>query len=219
MPDNVYKFGKTKQADPKRLEMIADFEPKQQGWRYSYGLIIPCVLIGVVVVLAWPKLSTELKSSLTKSVSAHISISVRVIDGDTVSLDDGRPNIRLVGFNAPETGGRARCEAERQRGEAAKRRLRELVNSGRSDFHQVACSCPPGAEGTDVCNFGRRCGTLRVNGVDVGVTLIGEGLAVRLYAAQQAVQCCHALGVEKVRHSRLKLSCRVVWRIGARFDN
>ena len=47
------------------------------------------------------------------------------------------------------------------------------------DFQQVACSCPPGTEGTNACNFGRRCGTLRVNGVDVGATLIGEGLAVR----------------------------------------
>src|SRR5215207_397098 len=151
MPDNVYKFRETKRADPKRLEMIADFKPKLRGSRYLSGLIVLCVLIGSVAVQAWPKLSTELKSSLTRSVSAPISISVRVIDGDTVGLDDGRPNIRLVGFNAPETGSRARCEAGRQKGEAAKRRLRDLVSNGRSDFHQVACSCPPAAEGTDVC--------------------------------------------------------------------
>lgn len=106
-------------------------------------------------------------------------ISVHVIDGDTIGLNDGRPNVRLVGFNAPETGSRARCEAERQKGEAAGRRLRELVSNGRPDFQQIACSCPPGTEGTNACNFGRRCGTLRVNGVDVGSTLIGEGLAVR----------------------------------------
>jgi len=178
MSDNVYEFRKTKRADPKRIEIIADFKPKQRGSRYLSGLIVLCVLIGFVAVQAWPKLSTELTSGLTRSVTVPSSISVRVIDGDTVSLDDGRPNIRLVGFNAPETGSRARCEAERHKGEAAKRRLRELVSSGRSNFHQVACSCPPGAEGTDVCNFGRRCGTLQVNGVDVGVTLIGEGLAV-----------------------------------------
>jgi len=34
-------------------------------------------------------------------------------------------------------------------------------------------------EGTNTCNFGRRCGTLQVNGVDGGATLISEGLAVR----------------------------------------
>jgi endonuclease YncB( thermonuclease family) len=179
MPDNLYKFRRTKWADPKRLKMIADFKPKQRGSRYLSGLVVLCVLIGFVAVQAWPKLSAELKLPVTDSVSTPISISVRVIDGDTVSLDDGRPNIRLLGFNAPETGDRARCETERQKGEAAKRRLRELVSSGRSDFQQVACSCAPGTEGTDACNFGRRCGTLRVNGVDVGATLIGEGLAVR----------------------------------------
>jgi len=107
------------------------------------------------------------------------SLSVRVIDGDTISLEDGKPNVRLVGFNAPETGNRARCDVERQNGEAAKQRLRELVSNGRSDFDQIACSCASGTEGTDACNFGRRCGTLRVNGVDVGSTLINEGLAVR----------------------------------------
>ena len=90
----------------------------------------------------------------TKPVPA--SVSVRVIDGDTINLEDGKPNVRLIGFNAPETGSRARCEAERQQGEAAKQRLRELVSNGRSDFHQVACSCAPGTEGTDACNFGRR---------------------------------------------------------------
>ena len=112
-------------------------------------------------------------------VAAPTSISVHVIDGDTISLGDGRPNVRLVGFNAPETGNRARCEAERHKGEAAKQRLRELVTIGRPDFQQIACACAPGTEGTDACNFGRRCGTLQVNGVDVGATLIGEGLAVR----------------------------------------
>lgn len=178
MRDNVYKFRRIKWADPKRFKMIADFKPKRRGSRYTSGLVVLCALIGFVAFQAWPRLSTELKLVPTESVPAPSSISVRV-DGDTISLDDGQPNIRLVGFNAPETGSRARCDAERQKGEAAKRRLRELVSSGRPDFQQTACSCAPGAEGTDACNFGRRCGTLRVNDVDVGATLIGEGLAVR----------------------------------------
>ena len=134
---------------------------------------------GFVAVQAWPRIYPELKLETANSTSVRAAISVRVIDGDTISLDDGRPNVRLVGYNAPETGSRARCEAERQKGEAAKQRLRELVSNGRSDFSQVACACVRGTEGTDACNFGRRCGTLRVNGVDVGSTLINEGLAVR----------------------------------------
>jgi endonuclease YncB( thermonuclease family) len=151
---------------------------------YTWGLIAVCVFIGYAAVQVTTKIAGEqtvapAPAPAKSMVVPAAPISVYVIDGDTVSLNDGRPNVRLVGFNAPETGSRARCETERQKGEAAKRRLRELASSGRPDFQQVACSCPPGTEGTNVCNFGRRCGTLRVNGVDVGSTLVGEGLAVR----------------------------------------
>ena len=176
MPDNIYKFRRTKWAAPKRFNMIADAKPPKRMWGCFAGLVAVCAFLGFFAVqksTPWPKL----KSNLTVSISE--SIAVRVIDGDTISLEDGKRNVRLVGFNAPETGGRARCEAERQKGEAAKQRLQELVSNGRSDFQQTACSCAPGMEGTDACNFGRRCGILRVNGVDVGSTLINEGLAVR----------------------------------------
>jgi endonuclease YncB( thermonuclease family) len=173
MANNIYKFRQKKWADPKRFKLIANSKPR--GRRYLSGLIVLCVLIGFVAVQAWPKRNP----GTATSAATPTALSVRVIDGDTISVDDGKPNFRLVGFNAPETGTRARCEAERQKGEAAKQRLRELVSNGRSDFHQVACSCPPGTEGTDACNFGRRCGTLRVNGIDVGSTLINDGLAVR----------------------------------------
>jgi endonuclease YncB( thermonuclease family) len=175
MADNIHRFRQTKWADPKRFKLIANSKPRGRRSRYLSGLIVLCVLIGFVAVQAWPKRNPE----SARSAATPTALSVRVIDGDTISLDDGKSNVRLVGFNAPETGTRARCEAERQRGEAAKQRLRELVSNGRSDFHQVACSCPPGTEGTDACNFGRRCGTLRINGMDVGSTLINEGLAVR----------------------------------------
>jgi endonuclease YncB( thermonuclease family) len=102
--------------------------------------------------------------------------SIQVIDGDTIRHQG--VTVRLVGFNAPETGQRAACEVERRLGEQATRRLRELVRSGALSFQFVACSCPPGTEGTRRCNFGRRCGVLRVNGQDVGTSLIAERLAV-----------------------------------------
>ena len=173
MPDNIYKFRRNKWADPKRL--IAHSKPSWLGSRYLSGFIVLCALVGFVAVQAWPKLRPE----TAKPAAVANSLSVRVIDGDTISLQDGKPNVRLVGFNAPETGSRAKCEAERQKGEAATQRLRELVSNGRSEFKQVACSCAHGTEGSDACNYGRRCGTLRVNGADVGSTLINEGLAVR----------------------------------------
>ena len=102
---------------------------------------------------------------------------VRVIDGDTIRIHHQQPNVRLVGFNAPETR-RAVCEAERQLGDRATRRLRDLVQSSRLDFEFVACACRPGTEGTPSCNYGRRCGTLKADGEDVGRILIRENLAV-----------------------------------------
>ena len=106
------------------------------------------------------------------------SSDVRIIDGDTVNIRGITPNVRLVGFNAPETW-RPSCTAERQVGERATARLNQLVRNAASiEFERVACSCRPGTEGTDRCNFGRLCGSLFVDGQDVGRTLIGEGLAV-----------------------------------------
>jgi len=102
---------------------------------------------------------------------------IRVIDGDTIRVYQEQPDVRLVGFNAPETR-RAACEAERQLGARATLRLRNLVRAGDLDFEYVACSCPPGTHGTFACNYGRDCGTLKSGGRDVGAILIEEGLAV-----------------------------------------
>ena len=121
--------------------------------------------------------------------------SVRVIDGDTISLNDGRANVRLVGFNTPETGRGARCAAERQKGEDAKHRLQELVTTADLSFQEVQCACAPGAGGTEACNYGRRCGRLLVNGRDVGATLIDDGLPPGLCAVLRVVRRCPGHGV------------------------
>lgn len=103
---------------------------------------------------------------------------VRVIDGDTVDIRGQDANVRLVGFNAPETW-KPSCNSEREVGQRATARLTALVRGAQSiEFRRVACSCRRGTEGTDQCNFGRQCGLLFVDGVDVGTTLIGERLAV-----------------------------------------
>jgi endonuclease YncB( thermonuclease family) len=102
---------------------------------------------------------------------------INVLDGDTIRLAGIRQDVRLVGFNAPETT-RARCAAERALGDVAERRLRELVRAGNLDFALVRCSCRPGTAGTSICNRGRKCGTLKVKGRDVGDILIAERLAV-----------------------------------------
>ena len=100
---------------------------------------------------------------------------ILVLDGDTIQVFHQHPNVRLVGFNAPETRNAA-CQAEADLGAKATRRLRDLVKLGNLDFTYIRCSCP---DTTKSCNWGRNCGTLRSNGRDVGAILIEEGLAVR----------------------------------------
>lgn len=103
---------------------------------------------------------------------------VRIIDGDTIAVPGLSADVRLVGFNTPETY-RAKCTAEKNLGNRATARLRQLVSTAASiQVRRVACACKPGTEGTKQCNFGRLCGTLLVDGRDVGSILIGERLAV-----------------------------------------
>lgn len=127
---------------------------------------------------------------VTVSLCAHAawaapitSGEVRVIDGDTIRIGHQKPDVRLVGFNAPETR-RAICEAERGLGDKATRRLRDIVQSSKLDFEFVACACQAGTEGTPSCNYGRRCGSLKANGRDVGAILISENLAVPFVCGQ-----------------------------------
>lgn len=108
--------------------------------------------------------------------SAFATQSFTVTDGDTIRLNDGT-RVRLNGFNAPESRDPL-CEREAILGNRAKERLEELAATGRTNVIQVPCSCKPGTEGTDRCNYGRSCGILTINGRDVGQILISEGLAV-----------------------------------------
>ncbi|MCL8385809.1 thermonuclease family protein [Xanthobacter aminoxidans] len=101
--------------------------------------------------------------------------AIHVIDGDTIAV--GPAHYRLVGFDTPEAGDRARCPAERMLSALATRRLQQIVDAGSLDLQEVDCRCRPGTAGTKRCNHGRLCGQLTANGHDVGDTLLAEGYA------------------------------------------
>ena len=84
---------------------------------------------------------------------------------------------RLVGFDAPEQGSRAKCSGEAALAERATSRLRSIVAAGGLDLARVACACRATTEGTPSCNYGRLCATLRTSGQDVADIMIREGLA------------------------------------------
>lgn len=102
---------------------------------------------------------------------------IEVVDGDTIRVEGESRSVRLVGLNAPETN-RAECPAERELGNRASRRLRQIVTVGGLDLEIVPCACSRGTEGTPRCNYGRSCGVLRSRGEDIAAILIREGLAV-----------------------------------------
>jgi micrococcal nuclease len=75
---------------------------------------------------------------------------------------------RLVNIDTPETGSRARCAAERELGDRATRAARTLITNARAFETR-----PTGR----IDRYGRTIAYVRVDGRDLGETLIADGLA------------------------------------------
>jgi micrococcal nuclease len=104
---------------------------------------------------------------------------VRVVDGDTIDalVDLGfstfkKVRIRMMGINAPES--RTRDLEEKAKGLEAKKRLEELLDSGKFIL-----------ESFGVGKFGRCLGILWVDEVNVNKTLVNEGYANEYYGGKR----------------------------------
>jgi endonuclease YncB( thermonuclease family) len=107
------------------------------------------------------------------------SSEIRVVDGDTIEARGAR--YRMVGYDAPETATRGWHKVgsdEKALGLLAKERFQELINSGTLDLQEVPCACPRSKIEDRTCNHGRKCAILRLNGKNIGDSLIAEELAV-----------------------------------------
>lgn len=88
-----------------------------------------------------------------------------VTDGDTFRLTSGE-RIRIADIDAPETrSGQARCKGELARGAAATQRARALLDHKTVSFMRVGRS------------YNRTVARVRLNGRDLGETLIAKGIA------------------------------------------
>lgn len=105
--------------------------------------------------------------------------ALAVIDGDTVKLarqGQRAERIRLLGIDAPETH-RASCGAERALARKARERLATLLREGAVVITR---------RGVD--RFGRTLAVITIEGGrDVGLVLVGEGLALPWRPGREAM--------------------------------
>ena len=110
----------------------------------------------------------------------------RVLDGDTVAV--AGVTYRLIGFDTPEQGSRAKCAGEAALAERATSRLRAIVAAGGLDLARVACACRAATEGTPSCNYGRLCAVLRSSGQDVAEIISARAWRIRSSAARHVAR-------------------------------
>ncbi len=135
-------------------------------FRLAALIFVLALGIGLATMPA-PPIARGEPAGEAKSVDAGPP-SFRVIDGDT--LEDMRADItyRIVNIDTPETGSRARCEAERNLGNRATQQARAMITSA------GAVELRPTGR---IDRYGRTIAFVLIDGRDLGETLIGEGLA------------------------------------------
>ncbi len=109
--------------------------------------------------------ATVTPATLAKTPDARMATgTVRTVtDGDTFRLTSGE-RIRIAGIDAPETQAqRARCPAERRRGEAAKANLTRMIEGKSIRFTRVGRS------------YDRTVATVRHDGRDLAARLVETG--------------------------------------------
>ncbi|MGR9499421.1 thermonuclease family protein [Rhizobium leguminosarum] len=185
-PLNVIPLGASKKAKPplhwqQRKRSFIEREGRWWARRFLRDFAFATALFAIILTYsAFEKMpwlwSSPFRTSERTYARTVDQRTFSVTDGDTIRVKGEATGTRLVGFNTPEKFS-PKCDHERELGNRASARLEEIVSKSSLQLTKVACSCAPGTEGTDRCNYGRSCGILRADGRDVGEILISEGLA------------------------------------------
>ena len=166
---------------------------KQPKRSKAFGAKDIALLFGGAIILGsgvgvgmhfWQTSGSAERAGLTSAATFSFSLCAGssdtncVVDGDTIRMNGDK--IRIVGFNTPEIS-EPDCAAEAAKGEQAKLRLLELLNSGELAFAATA--------DRDRDRYGRLLRQVRVDGSDVADTLISEGLAEPYQGGQKRDWC------------------------------
>ncbi len=171
-----------RRAYPRRVAAVA--ERTRSSPLSILGLLLAAFLGGGACLVFWnmgqPLARPPLSEILPLGNSGRIGIcnallrSNCVVDGDTFYYRGEK--IRIADIDAPETGS-AQCASEAERGERAKRRLRELLNEAPFELH--------GYMSRDTDRYGRKLRIVTRGGRSIGDTLVAEGLARRWSGKRQ----------------------------------
>jgi len=143
----------------------------------------------LLVLLAVPVLAVaQVKAPKEPKGVTYDAQIIRISDGDTIVIAAPflpaplKPElaVRIFGVDTPETGRRAQCPAEAQRGEMASQYTKQLVQNGKK-FQVILYSWD---------KFGGRVlGDIVVDGQSVRQGLIQQGLAREYYGEAKQSWC------------------------------
>lgn len=134
---------------------------------FRLGALIFVLALGIGLA-TMPSPPTARGEPTAKSESARSETPrYRVIDGDTLEDLGADITYRIVNIDTPETGSRARCQAERDLGNRATQQARALVSAGTVELRATG----------RIDRYGRTIAFVLIDGRDLGETLIADGLA------------------------------------------
>lgn len=138
-------------------------------------LAAACLAASPALTACDPQPAPRRSASSAVAPAPDLRRVVRIYDGDTITTrEDG--SVRLLGYDAPELGSRARCPREDQLARAARDHLAARLAGG---VELRTAVDDRGRRQADKDRYGRLLrAAFAADGGDMAAELIGQGLAV-----------------------------------------